>query len=485
MKNHTMKIKSHYSDIRLLGFLSFSIVVTVSIIIAISLKAFEKDFIRTTNTELAYITHGILTNMNAWGGNYKSTTRLMAESKPLIEAVEKKDIETIHNQISHFKEIVFVNAVLVIDKEFTLIDSTSEQVMIGTKFPRQIVESALLDKPALTYATVGSLPFSEFYVAELKNKDNELIGYIINTYDITTDDYIQIINEYGVDCTIFRNNIRQASTLPKVLGTTINNPEIEKMVLQEGKMFIGQVEVKGTHFYAVYSPLKNADGTIAGMLFVARQIKIIKTLTNGILKAIIPICVIIAMVVIMILSLQVMLERKKLKSRVKILDSKVNWDALTGANTRQFGIDELEHGYLNFMKGLPSPAIMMLDVDNFKSVNDTYGHEAGDQVLKKIVETIYLTCRANDKIIRWGGDEFIGIFDGMKTRIISKFAEKLLNAVQNVKFNINGEEFYVTVSLGFSYFSKNDKHFDDVLSRADMALYKSKANGKNSSCISL
>ncbi|WP_191018058.1 diguanylate cyclase [Treponema zioleckii] len=480
-----MKIKKHFSDLKLFGFLSFSIVVTVSIIISISLKAFEKDFIKTTNTELAHITHGIQANMNAWGQTYQASTKIMAESQKLIEAVEKKNLESIQNQLSHLKKTFFSNAILVTDKDFNIISTTSPQVMVGTKFPLATLKSALLERPVLTYATLGTLPFSEFYASEIRNADGKIVGYLILTYDVTTDKFINLINEYGVDCTIFRGDVRQASTLRGVLGTKINNREIEKTVLKDGKMFIGQVEVRGTDFYAVYSPLKNADGTIAGMVFVAREIKIIKTVTNGILKAIIPICVITAIVVIIILSIQLMFERKKLKSRVKILDSKVNWDALTGANSRQFGIEELEHGYINFMRGLPSPAIMMLDVDNFKSVNDTYGHEAGDQVLKKIIDTIYVNCRTNDKIIRWGGDEFIGIFDGMKPEVIPNFAEKLLNSVQNTKFNFGGKETNVTVSLGFSYFSKKDKQSDDVLSRADLALYKSKENGKNSSCINL
>lgn len=480
-----MKIRKHYSDLRLFGFLSFSIAVTVSIIIAISLKAFEKDFIKTTNTELAHITHGILANMNAWGQTYQSSASLMAESPKLIEAIEKNDLEGIQNQLRQFKTTLFTNAILLANKDFNIVASTSQQVMLGTKFPLATLKSALLKSPVLTYATIGTLPFSEFYASEIRNAEGKIIGYLVLTYDITDDDFIKLINEYGVDCTIFRTDVRQASTLHGVLGTKINNREIEKTVLQEGKMYIGQVEVKGTDFYAVYSPLKNADGTIAGMLFVAREIKIIKTLTNGILKAIIPVCVIIATIAIITLSIQLMFERRKLKSRVKILDSKVNWDALTGANSRQFGIEELEHGYINFMRGLPSPAIMMLDVDNFKSVNDTFGHEAGDQVLKKIVETIYINCRTNDKVIRWGGDEFIGIFDGMKPEVIPNFAEKLLTSVQNTKFNFGGKEFHITVSLGFSYFSKKDKQSDDVLSRADLALYKSKENGKNSSCINL
>ena len=96
-----------------------------------------------------------------------------------------------------------------------------------------------------------------------------------------------------------------------------------------------------------------------------------------------------------------------------------------------------------------------------------------------MVDAVYRTCRASDKIIRWGGDEFVGIFEGMSKEYCKNFADKLLNAIASLNFYSGEKTFSVTVSLGFAYFSPLDKSYTDVISRADSALYESKANGKN------
>lgn len=128
---------------------------------------------------------------------------------------------------------------------------------------------------------------------------------------------------------------------------------------------------------------------------------------------------------------------------------------------------------------------MMLDIDNFKYVNDNFGHEAGDEVLRKIVETVYANCRSSDRLIRWGGDEFVGIFDGMKREICVTFSEKVLRSVSALEFNFDGRIHHVTVSIGFAYFSPDDAGYEDALSRADSALYRSKTSGKNTACFGI
>lgn len=196
-------------------------------------------------------------------------------------------------------------------------------------------------------------------------------------------------------------------------------------------------------------------------------------------RKLLPFGVILILVLIVLLFLQMILDKRKLQKETEYLSDCVNWDDLTHANTRQFGADELDHVFRNYKSGFQSPAIMLLDVDNFKGVNDTYGHDAGDEVLKQIVATVYHNCRASDKLIRWGGDEFVGIFDGMKLDYCTSFANKLLEAVSKIPFEFDGKEVSVTVSLGFAYFRPEDTTYKAALNRADQALYQSKAKGKN------
>ncbi len=172
-------------------------------------------------------------------------------------------------------------------------------------------------------------------------------------------------------------------------------------------------------------------------------------------------------------------DRKHFKKRVRALRHDVEVDELTGASTRKYGARLLEEAYLDFKDGNESTVLMLLDVDKFKSVNDTYGHEAGDEVLKKVVSTMKKNIRSSDYLIRWGGDEFVGIFPNLTRSELEAVAKKLLFAVSDLRVNSNGQVVKVTVSLGFTYFHNDDEGYQDALNRADEGLYESKEGGRN------
>ena len=197
----------------------------------------------------------------------------------------------------------------------------------------------------------------------------------------------------------------------------------------------------------------------------------------------IPLSVVIMVVIILALLFQISAEHKRINARAEGFEKKANWDELTHANSRLFGIEELNHCFMNFKNGLPGPAIMLMDVDNFKTINDTYGHSVGDKVLQAVVDCAYQNSRVSDKIIRWGGDEFIGIFDGMKLDYCHSFAKKMLEAVRNIEIVTETSKVHVTVSIGFSYFKNADLSYKEVIDRADLALYDSKHKGKNAMSI--
>ena len=161
------------------------------------------------------------------------------------------------------------------------------------------------------------------------------------------------------------------------------------------------------------------------------------------------------------------------------LQQQVEWDALTHANTRAFGIEKLEEVFKSYQKGRMSPALMILDVDHFKEINDTYGHDAGDAALRRVVTALYHAIRSTDHLVRWGGDEFIGIYPGLKRQYLEDFAMKIEKAVHTVELKIGEKNIKLTASIGFAYFEPEDQSYMDGLKRADDALYLSKENGRN------
>lgn len=109
-------------------------------------------------------------------------------------------------------------------------------------------------------------------------------------------------------------------------------------------------------------------------------------------------------------------------------------DPLTNAFNRRAGTNLPSQSFKNYRKSEQSPAVFMIDVDDFKRINDTYGHDMGDFVLVKICESINKHIRNSDILVRWGGEEFLLLCDGLKKKIFL-FADKLIQAVERYQFD--------------------------------------------------
>jgi len=173
------------------------------------------------------------------------------------------------------------------------------------------------------------------------------------------------------------------------------------------------------------------------------------------------------------------LDRRNLSNSTKHLESQIKCDVLTKAASRRYGEKRLEEFFHEYRKSGENVVVMMFDIDDFKYINDEYGHHLGDQVLKEVVEKINTLTRSSDIIVRWGGDEFVGIFSGLKEESIMDFGEKLLEGVSEIKVATENKEIGITVSVGFSQFDEKDQVYSEVIRRADDAMYQSKKSGKN------
>ena len=153
-------------------------------------------------------------------------------------------------------------------------------------------------------------------------------------------------------------------------------------------------------------------------------------------------------------------------------------DPLTGVyNRRQlFRLLERETSLAN--RGHAPFAVGIMDIDRFKQVNDTYGHQTGDMVLKTIARTVQKNLRKIDHMARYGGEEFSMIlsYPNIDEAIIC--AERIRKTIEACTFNANGDTFHVTISIGLTIFIQGEDILT-TLSRADKALYTAKENGRN------
>jgi two-component system cell cycle response regulator len=155
-------------------------------------------------------------------------------------------------------------------------------------------------------------------------------------------------------------------------------------------------------------------------------------------------------------------------------------DALTGLNNRRFLETHLSSA-LDHAAHMGRPlSLMILDVDHFKAVNDTYGHDAGDEVLKGLAQRMRRVVRNADLVCRLGGEEFVIVMPDTPLAIAAKIAERVRAAVQSAPFQIDasGRAIPVTTSIGIAE-RADDANPDALLRRADKALYDSKTAGRN------
>lgn len=155
-------------------------------------------------------------------------------------------------------------------------------------------------------------------------------------------------------------------------------------------------------------------------------------------------------------------------------------DELTKAHNRRF-FDEILDALVETYKNKTAPfSLIIFDIDDFKKINDTYGHDAGDFILKRISELVRANIRQEDIFCRIGGEEFVVILKQLDIFGAYVVSEKLRKIVETTDFTYKGKTIKTTISLGVAEFSKNDTK-QTLFKKADIALYTSKTSGKNMS----
>jgi diguanylate cyclase (GGDEF)-like protein len=154
-------------------------------------------------------------------------------------------------------------------------------------------------------------------------------------------------------------------------------------------------------------------------------------------------------------------------------------DALTGVWNRGAILDQLEREMDRARRTDEDLSLVILDIDFFKKVNDTYGHLAGDEVLKEICERLKASVRAYDAVGRYGGEEFVVVYPAADLTQATAQAERLRRAVEEQPFTLGGQPHTLTISLGVTSIRGVEDVPEEMLQRADAALYQAKREGRN------
>lgn len=357
-----------------------------------------------------------------------------------------------------------------------------------------------------------------FYFLEEDGKHYIMKGDLCLNYDM---DYIEELKEKtGMDISFFNENVRVMTTLKGedgeyLTGTTVKNI-IKRRVVDEGQeCFVENVYIDDVKCFSYYAPLYNPDKTIAGMVGISEPADMV---TKDILKVVSPMLVIT--IIIMIIAgtitavysenlVKIIDKTKSFLSKVavgnlsctissdvlkrsdeigdigraavdmqKSLRSFVERDALTGLINRRYGELAFNEVSSKAEKTGEKYCVCLCDIDFFKRVNDTYGHDAGDLVLKAVAEVLGNHMAGKGYAIRWGGEEFLLIFRGVNEDTAKFILEGLLEEIRELEVKDGYNTIKVTMTFGVV--EKNDDiDKADIINKADELLYYGKSNGRN------
>ena len=177
--------------------------------------------------------------------------------------------------------------------------------------------------------------------------------------------------------------------------------------------------------------------------------------------------------------------RKKvafLESEVKQLSKEVKTDYLTNIANKKAIMEEIKKQESKYKRDKTDYSIVFFDIDHFKQINDTYGHEAGDTILRSLGMLFKRYTRDIDIIGRYGGEEFVAVLPDKDKKSAFHFAEKIRSIIQNTKFMYKNTRIDVTISGGVAQRSETNSS-DEIIKLADKRLYFAKRNGRNKVCM--
>ena len=179
------------------------------------------------------------------------------------------------------------------------------------------------------------------------------------------------------------------------------------------------------------------------------------------------------------LELDLQRSNAELQKRTEQLQAVARTDPLTEIANRRAFIEAAEAEFLRFKRFNAATSVLMIDIDHFKTINDTFGHEVGDHALVALASTLKSLARATDLPARFGGEEFVVLLNGTSSEGASEVAERIRQEIAALSISAGKQHFSMTVSIGVASFGSSDGSWSQAIARADAAMYRAKSQGRN------
>lgn len=317
--------------------------------------------------------------------------------------------------------------------------------------------------------------YISFYDPDIFQFDTYVFRLDTHTWYAVMDDNGNILSvEPGAT-----NNIDKDSNILNDLSEAqFKNYDYDRMLstINSGNMASFFAECKGNQRYYVMLPVR----INSWYLVISTPQEYVKFLNNKIMQSIyyMVLYVVLAVILFIVVIIAIAIANKrKMSDQNKTLKVKAETDLLTELNNKISTEQKIREFITEHPKG--QGMLFVIDIDNFKKINDTMGHAFGDEVLRSIASRLKMAFRATDVVGRFGGDEFVVFLKNINTdELIKKEAGKLIGIFTDFKVG-DYTKYTVTASIGCAIYSKDGNDFETLFKAADVGVYRAKRTGKN------
>jgi diguanylate cyclase (GGDEF)-like protein len=272
-----------------------------------------------------------------------------------------------------------------------------------------------------------------------------------------------------------RNGRITYSTNKRQIGTVPADAAKARATLVDGNVAKTVETMDGHKVLKVFVPVPFiGSDEPAGVLALAQDYQ---PVTQAGRKGLLPVIGVLQLVLLTLyVSLFPLLRRvtARLRGQVEQIEKLALYDALTGLANRRLFQDRLEQAFLSAQRNATGFALMLLDLDRFKEINDTLGHQTGDAVLEHLAERLKDVARASDTVARLGGDEFALVLQGAADSASALFVAERIRRALDDPFVVDGMTLQLETSIGIAIFPRHGEDAEQLLKHADIALYASK-----------
>jgi len=321
---------------------------------------------------------------------------------------------------------------------------------------------------SLSFQAVTELLKDNFGGAKVFIIKNELIEETVFKEEQSNYLNSSIFEEYSYDKEIYNNLLKAESEVNLNIIREVNQKNKKELAAQTAaeNSFVVSSRVDGSYYTGSFINIKGIDGKTKAYLISYQENDSLNFINQNFFITI------IISVVFLLLTIILLTIIFSSNSRLRFL---AHNDQLTGVSNRHHLTQVLEREYDRSSRYNNSFSLIIFDIDHFKSINDNYGHDQGDLILKDLSRLVKKNIRKSDYFGRWGGEEFIVIAPESSLQDAEKFAEKLRKEIEAYNFM---EKRKVTASFGAAEIKSGD-NIDQLIKRADDALYRAKEKGRN------